>query len=217
VVNRLVGLLVMVTIAAGVVMYPTTLATSPEVEEPPPFPIHQHCPEPQWVNEEIQPEEGEIMSIDKDQLRQLIRDVLVEIDLHSDSAEELLMMTAATESHLGRYIEQVGGPAEGVFQAEPATIEDIWDNYLGYRPELPTRVIDVIGGGGLSKFALRANLTYQIIMARIHYLRVKARLPAADDIGGLASYWKTHYNTKLGKGTVKKAIESYEYYVKEVV
>jgi len=210
---RLISLVVMVSIVVGVVMYPTTLATGPEVEEPPPFPSHQKCPRPKWVNKEIQSEEGEIMSMDKDQLRQLIRDVLIEVDLHSDSAEELLMMTAATESHLGTYIQQVGGVAQGIFQFEPATEKDIWDNYLAYREVLTDKVIYSIGGGGLSKFELRANLTYQIVLARIHYLRVKERLPEATDITGLANYYKVYFNTHKGKATVEKAIESYNHYV----
>lgn len=167
------------------------------------------------VSIEYNQKQGDDMSIDKGQLRQLIREVLLEVDLHSASAEELLMMTAATESHLGKYLTQDGGPAAGIFQMEPSTEEDIWDSYLAYRNTLSDKVIDTIGGGGLSEFDLRANLTYQIIMARLQYLRVKAPLPEATDIPGMAGYWKDHYNTRSGKGTVEKAIESYEYYVVE--
>jgi hypothetical protein len=159
-------------------------------------------------------EEENVLSIDKDQLRELIREVLTEVGLHSDSAEELLMMTAATESHLGKYIQQVGGPAAGIFQMEPTTEQDIWDNYLEYNNELTNRILTTIGGG-LSKFELRANLTYQIIMARIHYLRVKDQLPSHTDVGAMASYYKQHYNTYKGKATIDKAIESYNFYVKE--
>jgi hypothetical protein len=202
----------MMAMVVGVIIYPTTLTIEPEVVE---FDTHYKCPLPTWTKKE-EPKEEEIVSIDKEQLRELIREVLVEIDLHSDSAEELLMMTAATESHLGKYIKQVGNVPNGglgIFQMERATEEDIWSNYLAYRSELSDKVVDVVGGGGLSKFELKANLTYQIVMARIHYLRVKARLPAADDVGGMAHYWKKHYNSRLGKGTVEKAVESYNHYV----
>ena len=47
-------------------------------------------------------------------------------------------------------------------------------------------------------------------MARIHYLRVPEALPAADDVVGLAAYWKRYYNTELGAGTVEKFVESYQ-------
>jgi hypothetical protein len=39
-------------------------------------------------------------------------------------------------------------------------------------------------------------------MCRIHYLRVPEVLPAANDWPGFAAYWKNHYNTWLGAGTV---------------
>ena len=59
---------------------------------------------------------------------------------------------------------------------------------------------------------LKRDLAYQILMARIYYLRYKYPLPASDDVEGLAEYWKRLYNTRFGKGTVKKAIEKYKEY-----
>jgi len=62
--------------------------------------------------------------MDKTQLRELIQVVLKEYDLYSRDAEELLMLTAAVESNLGYYIKQVGGgPALGIFQCEPDTLD----------------------------------------------------------------------------------------------
>lgn len=58
---------------------------------------------------------------------------------------------------------------------------------------------------------LQFDLKYQIIMARIHYRRVKAALPT--DVAGQAQYWKDHYNTKLGKGTPEKYISAYNSFV----
>jgi hypothetical protein len=57
---------------------------------------------------------------------------------------------------------------------------------------------------------LRRNLAYAIVMARVHYLRVPSPLPDATDVPALAAYWKKHYNTHLGSGTVVKAIKKYE-------
>ena len=157
----------------------------------------------------IKLEEG--VAIDKEQFRALIKDVLEELDLYSKSAVEQLMLTSATESHLGTYIQQIRGVAQGAFQMEPATEKDIWNNYLRYKPELAERVKDVCGTD--KPFALKADLVYQIAMARVHYLRVPTPLPPHDDVIALATYWKDHYNTRLGKGTVEKAVESYEVYV----
>jgi hypothetical protein len=46
-------------------------------------------------------------------------------------------------------------------------------------------------------------------MARLHYKRVKASLPAANDLINQAKYWKVYYNTALGKGTPEKYIQDY--------
>ena len=150
------------------------------------------------------------MAFDKNQFRELIEDVLREADLYSESAVELLMLTCAVESNFGTYIEQITGPALGVFQMEPNTHNDIWDNYLKYKTELAYSVdrqsIDCLSAG------LRTNLAYAIIMARVHYLRVPVPLPEADDVEGLADYWKRYYNTRLGKGTREKAITKYKEY-----
>ena len=50
-------------------------------------------------------------------------------------------------------------------------------------------------------------------MCRVHYLRVRESLPQSSDINALAQYWKVHYNTIHGKGTVQKAIDAYAKYV----
>ena len=149
--------------------------------------------------------------MNKEQLRDLICEVLLDAGMYSDSAVELLMLTAATESKLGRYVRQVGGPALGIFQMEPNTENDIYINYLKYNEDLED-FVDAYTSDALPD-ELVWNVAYSILMARIHYLRVKEKLPAATDIRGLASYWKKYYNTHMGKGTVKKAVASYNRYV----
>jgi len=149
--------------------------------------------------------------MNKDQLRAIIREVLEHIGLYSESAEELLMLTAAVESNLGQYVRQIGGPAKGIFQMEPATENDIWENYLDYktgRLKLAVSDFEVLSGDSLVH-----SLGYQIAMARVHYLRVAEQLPESTDIVGLARYWKKYYNTELGSGTIEKAIGKYNRYV----
>lgn len=159
------------------------------------------------------------MSINKDQLRELIIETLKEVDLHSDSAVELLMGTAAVESNLGEYIKQVNGPALGIFQMEPETYFDIWENYLKFKPMTFSKNYNIehLQGKQLYKHGadtMRYNLKYAIIMTRLHYLRRPEPLPKANDIEGLAYYWKSYFNTRLGKGKQTDFIDKYIKYVK---
>jgi len=153
-------------------------------------------------------QEDEQVSINNRQLREIITEVLTDTSMHSDAAVELLMLTAATESHLGTYLKQVGnGPAQGIFQMEPDTEADILQNYVAFRHRLKFEVDGFTTGHGKD---LRDNLAYQIIMARIHYMRVPESLPEATDVEGLARYWKKYYNTHLGKGVVEEAVANYQ-------
>ena len=148
--------------------------------------------------------------INKSQVKELIELVLEGLGLMSDDAVALLLGTAAQESRMGTYIKQVGGgPALGIFQMEPATEKDIWVNYLAYKSDLAEKVQEVTGVHGPSAH-LYCNLSYQIAMARIHYLRVPQVLPNRDDVKGLASYWKNYYNTYLGAGKISEFEENYK-------
>jgi hypothetical protein len=150
------------------------------------------------------------------QLKQLIIDtVLLELGAHSPAAVQLLMLTAAQESRLGYYIAQVRGPALGIFQMEPATHADIWDNYLAYRPEMAAKLQRLAGSYPVRPQAdvMIYNLKYAAAMARVHYRRVTDPLPVVDDIPAMAAYWKQHYNTPKGRGTVAEAVHNYERYV----
>jgi hypothetical protein len=158
-------------------------------------------------------EEQTDMSIDKDQLRKLITGVLKDINHvipYSDSATELLMLTAATESNLGTYIMQVGGPARGIFQMEPATEKDIIENYARYKPEYMA-IINKYKSVD-TEYNLTGNIPYQIVMSRLLYRRSKRALPVTPDPALLAQLWKDVYNTRLGKGVVEVAIEKYGRY-----
>lgn len=149
------------------------------------------------------------------QLREMIIDVLDTAPrpaLKGEVPTELLMLTSAVESKLGTYYKQIGGPALGIMQMEPATAQDIYDNFLRFPRNLDLLFwVDELKGSQSVSHALKYNLAYQIAMARVHYWRVRDPLPE-NDVEGLAKYWKAHFNTHLGKGTVFKAIRDYELY-----
>ncbi len=134
-------------------------------------------------------------------LAYVVRPSLDSIGLWSEAAERLLLGTAITESELTWLRQHGDGPARGVYQIEPATHDDIWANYLAYRDELANRVARLAARASPRAEQLTWNLGYATAIARLVYYRRPALLPPADDLAGLARYWKAHFNTALGAGT----------------
>ena len=159
--------------------------------------------------------------MDAEQFTQLVvKPTLQYIGAYSFAAERLVLGTAVHESVGLKYIKQLGnGPALGLFQMEPATHDDIWANYLRFNEPLKNAVRDLAG----MRYRLRpidaseliGNNNYACAMCRCHYKRIDEPLPDADDIPGMASYWKRHYNTVKGAGTEQDFIENYLKYIKE--
>jgi hypothetical protein len=124
----------------------------------------------------------------------IIEPVLQQIGLYS--AINLLLGTAAQESHMGRYVYQIGfakhrnDGAFGLYGTELFTENDHWKNFLKYRPTLAKRVDAIRDHTCSRKQSLVGDPFYATAMARIHYLRVKEPLPDSDDIEGMANYWK---------------------------
>mgnify|MGYP001565764624 CR=1 FL=1 len=157
------------------------------------------------------------MSFDARQFREcIIRPTLKALEPeipHSIVAEELLMLTAAQESHLGTYLKQKGGPALGVYQMEPATHVDLYRNFIQLRPSLAEKLrLMVPSFPVVGSEILVGNLYYATAIARVHYFRVAEPLPSLHT-EALAKYWKKHWNTELGKGTVNEALANYARYI----
>ncbi|MCZ6898069.1 MAG: hypothetical protein O7D95_05100 [Betaproteobacteria bacterium] len=135
-----------------------------------------------------------------EQLRDLIvAPTLEELGMYSKSAERLVIGTGLVESGF-EYIQQIDGPALGFYQMEPSTHDDIWNNYLLYRPHLAKK----FNGFNIDcrdPDQLAWNLKYATAMCRMHYYRNPFSLPDEDDIVSMANIWKDVYNTNLGKGS----------------
>lgn len=136
------------------------------------------------------------------------------LGLWSQTSENLVVGTGLTESGGFTYLDQMTpgpGPAYGLWQMEKATHDDLWINYLPGQPSALRDVLLEIAGSRNPRMippitTLHWNLMYAAAMCRIHYKRVRASLPVADDFADMAAYWKQWYNTPLGKGTIEKAL-----------
>ena len=147
-------------------------------------------------------------------LNYVINPTLKHIGLDSRKSSALIIGTAAKESRLGYYLKQIKGPALGMYQIEPKTHKDVYENFLLFREnnELRAKVDQ------LSRFStydkreheLITNLEYATAIARIIYYRVPYPLPNRDNVEDMAYYWKKYYNTLYGKGTMLEFIHSYE-------
>lgn len=152
--------------------------------------------------------------IDPKQLRDyLIRPVLKYMEpafglgVSCPQAVNLLLGTAAHESLGGKYIVQVGGPAKGIYQIEPATEQSLWDNYLAYREDKAS-LVRSLASQRLGRGDLTWNLAYQTAMCRVKYWTADFDWPDdPNDIEALAKIWKKRYNTHLGAGTEEQFVK----------
>lgn len=122
---------------------------------------------------------------------------------NSKAAVNLLLLTALAESGL-RKLKQVKGPALGVYQIEPSTHKDLWDNWLVQDKYSDARKLIQRSCDD----ALIYNLRYATQIARCKYYRKPGAIPNARDVPGFAAYWKRHYNTASGAGTVEHFIRA---------
>ncbi len=154
--------------------------------------------------------------LDCSQFRSLIVEpVLSKLRVYSKGAEELLVFTCAAESLGGTLLQQVKGPALGIYQMEPNTYTDIWVNYIRARNQLATLMALHFGCNKIPDVErMIYDLHYATAMARIHYLRMPGNLPDAKDIDGLWDYYKKYYNTEKGKAKKEDSIKKYQDFIR---
>ena len=144
------------------------------------------------------------------EIKEIVEFALYRIDCYSDDALALVVRTGMAESGyraLKGYGE--GNPAIGFFQIEPATMNDMIDNYIKYRSRYKVDLISL--GMNFEKdtiISVMSNIAVQAALCRIHYRRDKHSIPSWDDLEGQAKYWKRVYNTNLGRGTTEHFIKA---------
>jgi hypothetical protein len=154
--------------------------------------------------------------LDCSQFRSLIVEpVLSKLRLYSKNAEEILVFTCAAESLGGTLLQQVKGPALGIYQIEPNTYTDIWVNYIRARNQLATLMAIHFGCNKIPEVErVIYDLHFATAMARIHYLRMPGNLPDAKDIDGIWDYYKKYYNSEKGKAKKEDSIKKYQDFIR---
>lgn len=120
----------------------------------------------------------------------------------STSSVSLLVMVAAHESGKLKYVQQMSGPALGLFQMEPTTYVEVLD-YAKRRKLLETKAYS------LPPEAMIWDAKHAIRLARIFFMRFPENIPAVHNLQGLARYAKKYWNTERGKATWTDYYEAY--------
>jgi hypothetical protein len=147
----------------------------------------------------------------------IVKPTLIALGLWSPSAVNLLLGTAAQESQMGKYLVQQkigfrGGI--GIYQMQAPAFMSTWDKMVTPNPVMRNRLKLLLGYEGRPVAdRMASDLLLATAMCRLYYAAINTALPQADDINGLAHYWKIYYNSEVGKGTTQQFVENYRNYV----
>lgn len=123
----------------------------------------------------------------------------------------LLLATGMRESEELTYIKQIRGPALGLYQIEPTTIDYLVNYMYMQRNEKLTGVLMQVKAPGFSYVEqMPWNLMLGTILAAVRYWVVPEPLPAEGDANGMASYWGRYYNTRNVEKEVKDFARRYK-------
>jgi hypothetical protein len=147
----------------------------------------------------------------------ILQPVLKKLEMYSPEAMALMEGTGLQESGFKYLVQLGGGPAVGFYQMEMDTAEDIVYRYAQNKNdefrERITKVIPIplwLMTSEELKWELTVNLALQVVLARLKYWMVPDPIPPDRDFKAHAEYWKQHYNTPLGAGTVEQYLNNWK-------
>lgn len=147
-------------------------------------------------------------------LTKIIRPTLTYLGLGGRAAEQLVLGTGIQESGLAARRQSGGGPALGLFQMEPATFLDVSHRGLNWRSPIQDKVERLLlPWETFGAEALALNDYFACAFCRFKYFLAVAALPTADDLAGLAAYYKRVYNTPLGAATEAQYLMNWQHFV----
>lgn len=129
---------------------------------------------------------------------------------YSKESAFLLLCTSAIESDCGHYIKQIDGIALGIWQMEPKTHNDIWQNCDALKTEFGQIIRNLAPiYSKLSDDDLIDAPKYACAMTRLKYSMDPNPLPKLTgdnnaDSRAFYDYYKRVYNTELGASTFDK-------------
>lgn len=125
-------------------------------------------------------------------------------------ALEMLIGTACAETALATARDNLAGQGVGLCQFDSIGFFDAHDRGFESRPDVEKILLDEFDIKTIEFHQLEFSPLLSLIMCRIKYKLVREPLPVCGDTEGQARYWKKHFNTFAGKGTIPHYVEAYE-------
>lgn len=119
---------------------------------------------------------------------------------------ELLLITSQVESDMGYLLTQIKGPAQGIFQLEPATERWIYTWLKDHDPELLKKIRSLRCEAHLGIHETQYNMSYAVAMAYMEY-HWRGVSPVGKSTFEMLRLHKKHYNTDLGKASVSNSLK----------
>jgi hypothetical protein len=158
----------------------------------------------------------EARGIPADQFRKTATETLQKLEqasgkkgLASPDAVELLLLTAANETQVGRYQKAPGKSKQrGVMQITDDTIEDLY-RYMSRTPALKDAVDSLRNPNTPITSDVETNLPLSLALARVKYMMDKQAIPVTPE--AQSQYYKRIYNSNhpAAKATPKTALKNY--------
>lgn len=138
-----------------------------------------------------------------DEMRQLCVDISAYLGIHKENGANFLLEIAAAESDFGYYVRQVKGPAQSVWQIEPATARDMHERLPKRNPVMYKKIMALRDPNLDEEENVVTNLFYGGAMC-VGVLYLKGiKFDTLTTLEIRAQAWKKYYNTYLGKGTLE--------------
>ncbi|NIB43278.1 hypothetical protein HBA55_26965 [Pseudomaricurvus alkylphenolicus] len=137
------------------------------------------------------------MGICAKELRQfVIQPTLLHLGDDRPCVENLLMGTAAQASGLGFHLTSDNNEGLGIYQIQPQTHIQLWDQYLINDPDLASRIRGLASQHEFLAHPhaeLATNLSYATALAWLKYQQAGAVIPDGAGLATLAEIWHRYW------------------------
>jgi hypothetical protein len=143
----------------------------------------------------------------------IIKPVLRDLIMYSDSAAELLLFTAVIESNAGSYLKNING-GYGIYLMDRQSYADIWANYIPNKQNLLTILTHQFDVTRMpDENRLIHDLRFATAMCAIHYQKSPEIIPQFISKDQLWDFYKKYYNSTKNLIPKDRSLDKYHMYI----